>query len=73
MKYYGKELYHHGVQGMKWGVRRHQNKDGSLTPAGEQHYYKNGGRNGLVERQNYKAVKKEEHNRKEGTKGVENC
>lgn len=29
------ELYHHGVIGMKWGVRRYQNKDGSLTPAGK--------------------------------------
>ena len=29
-------LYHHGVKGMKWGVRRYQNKDGSLTPAGKQ-------------------------------------
>ena len=29
------ELYHHGVKGQKWGVRRYQNKDGSLTPEGQ--------------------------------------
>ncbi len=32
------ELYHHGIRGMKWGVRRYQNKDGSLTPRGKKRY-----------------------------------
>ena len=29
------ELYHYGVKGQRWGVRRYQNKDGSLTNAGK--------------------------------------
>ena len=32
------ELYHHGIKGQKWGVRRYKNKDGSLTPAGKKRY-----------------------------------
>lgn len=32
------KLYHAGIKGMKWGVRRYQNKDGSLTPAGKKRY-----------------------------------
>ena len=32
------ELQHWGIKGMKWGVRRYQNADGSLTPAGKKRY-----------------------------------
>lgn len=32
------ELYHHGIKGQKWGVRRYQNKDGTLTAKGRKRY-----------------------------------
>lgn len=37
------ELYHHGTKGMRWGVRRYQNADGSLTAAGRRRYMNSDG------------------------------
>ena len=45
-------LEHHGILGMKWGIRRYQNPDGSLTPEGRKRY----GVNTVAE---YKAKKKQ--------------
>ena len=33
------ELYHHGIKGQKWGVRRYQNKDGTYTELGKRHNF----------------------------------
>ena len=42
------ELYHHGVKGQKWGIRRYQYADGSYTPVGKKRYQIN--RNTKVKR-----------------------
>lgn len=51
-------LVHHGILGMKWGVRRFQNKDGSLTAAGRSHY----GYGPAEQKKAYKEIR-EEHKR----------
>lgn len=48
----GNELYHHGIKGMKWGRRRFQTADGSLTAAGRKRY-SGGGISGAIRNKQY--------------------
>ena len=71
------ELYHSGIKGMKWGIRRYQNEDGSLTEEGRRHYgYKLKGPGDLVKAIKTKhqakvELKKKEKQRKERAKRLE--
>jgi hypothetical protein len=58
---YPNELYHHGIKGQKWGIRRFQNPDGTLTAAGKKRYIKGDGK---LTRKGNKAYKKDENLKK---------
>lgn len=36
--YYNDQIWRWGIKGMKWGIQRYQNKDGTLAEAGEKRY-----------------------------------
>ena len=55
---YETELYHYGIKGQKWGVRRFQRKDGSLTPKGRKRYADDGGSEAPAERKGMSASTK---------------
>lgn len=52
------ELRHHGIKGQRWGVRRYQNADGSLTAAGQKRYDRDVAENNMKKKEN-RAVLKE--------------
>ena len=66
MSYYAidttNDLAHHGILGMKWGVRRYQNEDGSLTSAGRLRY--GGGNRGLAKRYKDTIINVTKHQKK---------
>ena len=65
------ELCHHGILGMKWGVRRYQNKDGSLTSAGKKRHQLNFNENDRIGEKKETEVKRITDNKSEVNSGKE--
>lgn len=59
------ELYHFGVKGMKWGVRRYQNEDGSLTSLGKKRNQMRSDRKIAKKRQTTSNIVNAEYSRRE--------
>lgn len=64
-------IYHSGVKDMKWGVRRYQNADGSLTPLGRIHYGVGSAKTKLQTSSKQAATKLQESSKQAATKTVE--
>lgn len=64
------EIYHHGIKGQKWGVRRYQNKNGTLTPAGKKRLAKNEAYRDKLVRKAQKRVDKHDAYAKEAKRNI---
>lgn len=52
------ELRHYGIKGQRWGIRRYQNKDGSLTSAGKKKYYEESNTSIIINKDGSKSIPK---------------
>ena len=60
METYRDILEHHGIKGMKWGIRRYRNEDGSLTSEGKKRYSEDYNRSYDLKKKNVKSLSNEE-------------